>query len=95
MRWPRTVSCLAERFGLGLVGLFRTAMRADDEVVVLRAVPSWAAWSAFESWSASDGPSGPPGTVSLARTLLVDAELSPLRIGRQPSVEDRRPLDQV
>lgn len=86
---------LAERFGLGLVGLFRTAMRADDEVVVVRAVPSWAAWSAFESWSASDGPSGPPGTVSLARTLLVDAELSPLRTGRQPSVEDRRPLDQV
>ena len=85
---------LADRFGLGLVGLFRTAMRADDEVVVLRAVPSWAAWAAFESWSASTV-ERPPGTVSLARTLLVDAELSPLRIGRQPTAEDRRPLDQV
>ena len=29
------------------------------------------------------------------RTALVDAELSPMRIGRQPAVSDRRPLDQV
>ncbi len=86
---------LGGRFGLELVGLFRTALRAHDEVVVLRSVPTWEVWSAYESWAASDGPSGPPGTVSLERTLLVDAELSPLRIARQPSVEDRRPLDQV
>ena len=86
---------LAERFGLELVGLWRTAMRAHDEVVVLRAVPDWTVWAEYESWSADAGPSGPPGTVELARTLLVDAELSPLRTGRQPSVEDRRPLDQV
>jgi hypothetical protein len=31
----------------------------------------------------------------LERTVLVDAELSPLRIGRQPSAEDRRPLDEI
>ena len=29
------------------------------------------------------------------RILLVDAPLSPLRIGRQPAVEDRRPLDEI
>jgi hypothetical protein len=86
---------LAERFGLELVGLWRTAMRAHDEVVVLRAVPDWSAWADYESWSSAAGPSGPPGTVELARTLLVDAELSPLRLGRQPTAEDRRPLDQV
>lgn len=86
---------LTERFGLGLTGLWRTAMRANDEVVVLWAVPDWATWAAFEAWSATDGPSGPVGTVSRERTLLVDAELSPLRIARQPSVEDRRRLDQI
>jgi len=29
------------------------------------------------------------------RTLMVDAPLAPLRTGRQPQVEDRRPLDDV
>ena len=29
------------------------------------------------------------------RTLMVEAPLSPLRIGRQPEVGDRRPLDDV
>jgi hypothetical protein len=29
------------------------------------------------------------------RTLMIDAPLAPLRIGRQPSVEDRRPLDEI
>lgn len=86
---------LAERFGLALVGLFRTAMRANDEVVVLRSVPSWSAWAGFESWASTSGWSGPAGTTALARTLLVDAELSPLRTGRQPRVEDRRPLDEI
>jgi hypothetical protein len=32
--------------------------------------------------------------VHTERTLLVDAPLSPLRTGRQPQVEDRRPLDE-
>ena len=34
-----------------------------------------------------------PGIATWKRTLLVDAELSPLRTGRQPEVSDRRPLD--
>ena len=29
------------------------------------------------------------------RLLLVDAPLSPLRIGRQPTADDRRPLDEI
>jgi hypothetical protein len=91
-----------ERFGLQLVGVWRTAMVADDEVIVLWGVPSWDAWAAYEE--AADGGdteffhlwerlSGKVETRD--RILAVDAELSPLRIGRQPRASDRRPLDQV
>ncbi len=42
---------------------------------------------------------GGPGSSTLnadvQRTLLVDAPLSPMRTGRQPQVEDRRPLDEL
>lgn len=89
------------RFGMELVGAFRTAMRADDEVIAIWSLPDWDAWARFEA--ASDG-----GDVEFfhlyerlgetvtgrQRILLVDAELSPLRTGRQPTAEDRRPLDQ-
>jgi len=90
------------RFGLELVGAFRTAMSADDEVVGMWSVPDWDSWARFES--ASDGGDVEflhlyerLGDVVTARQriLLVDAELSPLRIGRQPTAADRRPLDQI
>jgi hypothetical protein len=32
---------------------------------------------------------------SWERTVLVDGALAPLRIGRQPTETDRRPLDEV
>ena len=86
---------LVDRFGMELVGLWRTAMRADDEVVALRAIPDWRSWAGYESWASQVGASSPPGSRELQRTLLVDAELSPLRIGRQPDAGDRRPLDQI
>jgi hypothetical protein len=82
---------LHERFGVELVGAFRTAMRADDELVVLRSLPDWPSWAAYEEELASARLDD--RVRSLQRILLVDAELSPLRIGRQPSVEDRRPLE--
>lgn len=87
--------------GLTLVGAFRTAMRADDECILLWACPSWAAWGGFErAWDAGGGlDSWRRALLALGarwqRTLLVDAELAPLRIGRQPAVSDRRPLDQI
>jgi len=31
----------------------------------------------------------------LRRTLMVEAPLSPLRLGRQPTEADRRPLDEI
>jgi hypothetical protein len=91
-----------ERFGMQLVGAFRTAMVADDEVIAVWAVPDWASWAAYEA--ASDGADAEffhlwerlSGQVEARdRILLVDAELSPLRIGRQPVAADRRPLDEV
>jgi hypothetical protein len=87
--------------GVELIGVFRTAMRADDECILLSACPDWSAWSAFEqAWHADGELAGWSKTLidfgaTWQRTVLVDAELSPMRIGRQPTTEDRRPLDQV
>ena len=89
--------------GLELVGAFRTAMRADDEVVVIWAVPDWDTWARVEAATDADAtdaavtdrPASDGGRVlSRERILLVDAELSPLRIGRQPVAEDRRSVDE-
>ena len=96
-----TGESLYEVEGLELVGAFRTAMRADDECVVLWACPNWKAWGDFEqAWHGDGELAGwSKGLIDFGatwqRTVLVDAELSPMRVGRQPSVQDRRPLDQV
>ena len=86
--------------GLALVGAFRTALRADDECVLLWACPDWAAWGAFEqAWTARGLAGWRKALIGLGapwrRTLLVDGELAPLRIGRQPRESDRRPLDEI
>jgi hypothetical protein len=87
--------------GLELVGAFRTAMRSDDEAILLWACPTWKTWGAFEQAWFADGDVGRWRQVLLdvgarwQRTLLVDAELAPLRIGRQPTESDRRPLDEI
>jgi hypothetical protein len=78
--------------GLSLVGLWRTAMRADDEVIALWGIPGWDAWADAEAravWNRGVGRARPR---TRHRWLLVDAELSPLRTGRQPQASDRRPL---
>jgi hypothetical protein len=96
-----TGESLYEIEGLELVGAFRTAMRADDECITLWACPNWKVWGDFERAWFADGEMAGWKRDLLAfgatweRTALVDAELAPMRIGRQPTVEDRRPLDQV
>jgi hypothetical protein len=90
-----------ERHQVRLVGAFRTAMRSDDEAIVIWAIPSFAVWAAVErgldhdssmrSWRTRQGELG----ARVQRTLLVDAPLSPLRIGRQPEASDRLPFDQI
>jgi hypothetical protein len=85
---------LAE-LGLGLVGAFRTAMRADDEAVFLVGIPDWPSWATAEQ-AIDDGAQLFGREVrSMERVLLVDAELSPLRLGRQPLASDRRPLEEL
>ena len=86
--------------GLTPIGAFHTAMRSRDEAVVIWALPDWPTWAAFERLWDDDRQRWPwrSRTVELGarttRTLLVDAPLAPLRTGRQPQVEDRRPLDE-
>jgi hypothetical protein len=87
-----------EALGLRAIGAFRVAMTNDSEAVVLWAIPDWETWARFEeAWD--DGALGAWRShlvghgADVRRTLLCDAPLSPLRIGRQPSVEDREPLD--
>ncbi len=83
------------------VATFRVTGVNDSEAILLWALPSWSAWADLErAWlDPDDGPLATWRSTTLAlgadwrRQLLVDAPLSPLRIGRQPEVADRLPLD--
>jgi hypothetical protein len=89
-----------EELGLHCVGAFRVAMTNDHEAIVIWALPSWAAWIEYErAWEGDALAAWRARLVALGcdvrRTLMVDAPLSPMRIGRQPEVGDRRPLDEI
>jgi hypothetical protein len=94
-----------EAFDLDLVGAFRVAMVNDAEAILIWAIPDWATWARVEQAWLGQGDdahllAGWRATAlglgaGWRRTLLVDAPLAPLRIGRQPEVGDRRPLDEV
>jgi hypothetical protein len=81
--------------GLDLAGAWRTAMCGESECIVMWAIPDWRTWGRFEAdqltapdlvdWTRAVE----PFVEKLDRFLLVDAPLSPLRTGRQPSVDDR------
>ena len=82
-------------FGWELAGAFSTAMRHDDEVLLLWAIPSWQAWADFEQSWHRDGVLETWRRESTAlmtrreRLLLLDAPLCPFRTGRQPERADR------
>jgi hypothetical protein len=89
-----------EASGLECIAALRVAMGSDTEAIVIWAMPDLATWAAFEqAWD--------DGTLAVwraelqrldarvHRTLLVDAPLAPLRIGRQPEVTDRLPLSEI
>ena len=86
---------LAERHGWVLAGAWTTAMADEDECVVLWAVPTWTAWAAYEQAHTTDDDVRKwlsdlrDVVTSWQRILLVDAPLSPMRTGRQPSRDDR------
>ena len=91
----------AAELGVALIGGFRVAMADDTEAIALWSFPDWATWSEYEqAWS----PTGAMAKWRAAlidldarfrRELLIDAPLAPLRTGRQPQVEDRRPLSEI
>jgi hypothetical protein len=84
-----------EQFGARLVGAFETAMVDESECVLLWAFPTWAGWGDFEAAQRTDARvvAWRDRTRGIAREwqrmLMVDAPFSPMRIGRQPSVDDR------
>ena len=89
-----------EAFGLTLTGAFTTAMWNDTECIVIWAIPDWATWASYEAaqgaqrlveWHAAQRDLD----ADWLRTLMVEAPLSPLRIGRQPAESDRLPLDDI
>ncbi len=89
-----------EAFGLELVGAFAVAMVDDMECIVIWAIPDWHTWAEFEAAEHDDRLAAwraRQRTMDAAkrRVLLVEAPLSPMRIGRQPEASDRRPLDEI
>jgi hypothetical protein len=92
---PAVESC-----GLRSIGAFEVGMRNGTEAIVLWAAPTWAQWAAFErAWAGPTLSAWRTELVTLGadvqRILLVDSALNPLRTGRQPQVEDRRPLSEI
>ncbi len=88
-----------EAAGLTLVGAFRRAMAADDEVIVVWSFAEWAAWAAHEAGLAAARGEASEWRAAVRADvttwegfLMADAPLSPLRTGRQPEESDRRPL---
>ena len=90
-----------EGVGLELVGAFEVAMVHGTEAILIWAIPDWAHWIRYEAgWSAGGelevwNKALIECGATVRRTLMMDAPLSPMRLGRQPSVEDRRPLSEV
>ena len=87
-----------EALGLELAGAFRVAMASDQECLLIWAIPDWEHWIRYERAWYPDGELASwrktlldVGAV-VDRTLLLDSPLNPMRTGRQPQVEDRRPL---
>jgi hypothetical protein len=83
-----------EPFGWDLVTAMKASMHADDECVVIWAIPTWAHWAEFEKGVYSDDRlkawrDRQWGCRSFERFLMADAPLSPMKIGRQPARSDR------
>jgi hypothetical protein len=89
-----------EELGLQCVGAFRVMMATDSEAIVIWAIPDLDTWATFErAWDRGALAQWRHRLIALGtdvqRTLMVDAPLSPMRIGRQPAVEDRLPLSEI
>ncbi|MFF5264854.1 hypothetical protein ACFY4C_38525 [Actinomadura viridis] len=82
-----------DRHGWRLAGAWATAMRNDDECVLLWAIPGWETWAEVERDEAAGRPRLLRRAAALVRgrerILLADSALCPFRTGRQPSRADR------
>jgi hypothetical protein len=80
-------------YGWQLAGAWWTAMRDENEAILLWAIPTWESWAGAEHDLAGGKDVLPPGTrdafLSRQRILLAAAPLCPFRTGRQPSRDDR------
>lgn len=80
-----------------LVGAWRTAMKDDAECILIWAIPEWEAWAELEKAVHYQGGLRDwrdlvaDAATESERFLMVDAPLSPTRLGRQPARSDRDP----
>jgi hypothetical protein len=85
------------RFGWELIGAWTTAMSNESECWLLWAFPKWEQWAEAEKARRSDRGlmdwwnESYRVTTDVCRFLLIDSPLSPMRIGRQPTRDDRDP----
>jgi hypothetical protein len=96
LSWVRDEQIPAyEKFGWENVGSYRTGLSDESECILIWAIPSWEQWAEFEKALDVAGPlrtwqdSMYERTTSSSRFLMLDAPLSPMKIGRQPAREDR------
>lgn len=86
--------------GWSLVGAWTTALRDDDEVILVWNIADWAAWAAGER-AQDDGAvldwrrTARTNVTDWHRTLMVAAALCPWRIGRQPARDDRTDWEEL
>ena len=80
-------------YGWRLVGAWWTAMRNEDEAVLLWSIPTWESWARVEQDLAHGvdalSADGADALLGRERILLAAAPLCPFRTGRQPSRADR------
>jgi hypothetical protein len=76
-------------YGWRLVGAWWTAMRNEDEAVLLWSIPTWESWAHVEQDLARGvdalSADGADAVLGRERILLAAAPLCPFRTGRQPS----------
>ena len=81
------------RHGWQLAGAWWTAMRNEDEAILLWAIPTWESWASAEQDLARGQDPLLPASGGLItareRILLAPAPLCPFVTGRQPAREDR------
>ncbi len=84
--------------GFELVSAMRTSMIDESECLLIWAIPTWDAWADFELQINDPDAKSPlrdwqqtlyTRSSKFRRFLMLDAPLSPLRIGRQPARSDR------